>query len=214
MALTETLQNGLDSYGIGPKVRELRRRKRRGLVELGAHSGLSAALLSKIERGRMYPTLPTLLRIALVFSVGLDYFFSHEEPAVTVVRRGDRLRLPERMGTGDVAYYFESLDFRAEKKKMHSYLGEFEARPVEDVRLHKHDGAELVYVLEGGAGSVRAGPGGDAGRRRCRVPGRDGAARLSARQPRALSRAGRHCTLKEGLPFGQWAGIVVMEENR
>ena len=152
MALTETLQNGLDRYGIGPRVRELRMRKRMGLVELGAHSGLSAALLSKIERGRMYPTLPTLLRIALVFSVGLDYFFRNEEPVVTIVRRGDRLQLPERMGSGDVAYYFESLDFPAEKRKMHSYLAEFEARPVEDVRLHKHDGAELVYVLEGKLG--------------------------------------------------------------
>lgn len=152
MALTETLQNGLDRYGIGPKVRELRMRKRMGLVELGAHSGLSAALLSKIERGRMYPTLPTLLRIALVFSVGLDHFFSHEEPPVTVVRRGERLQLPERMGSRDVAYYFESLDFPAQKKRMHSYLAEFQARPVEDVRLHKHDGAELVYVLEGELG--------------------------------------------------------------
>ncbi len=152
MALTQTLQNGLDRYGIGPKVRELRMRKRMGLVELGAHSGLSAALLSKIERGRMYPTLPTLLRIALVFSVGLDYFFSHEEPVVTVVRRGERLRLPERMGSKEIAYYFESLDFPAEKRKMHSYLGEFESLPMEDVRLHKHDGAELVYVLEGTLG--------------------------------------------------------------
>ena len=71
---------------------------------------------------------------------------------MTVVRRGDRLRLPERMGTKDVAYHFESLDFRAERKKMHSYLGEFETRPVEDVRLHKHAGAELVYVLEGTLG--------------------------------------------------------------
>lgn len=152
MVLTETLQNGLDRYGIGPKVRELRARKRMGLVELGAHTGLSAALLSKIERGRMYPTLPTLLRIALVFSVGLDYFFSHEEPVVTVVRRGDRLRLPERMGSREIAYHFESLDFRAEKKRMHSYLADFEARPVEDVRLHKHDGAELIYVLDGTLG--------------------------------------------------------------
>jgi transcriptional regulator with XRE-family HTH domain len=33
-------------------------------------------LLSKLERGRLFPTLPTLLRIALVFSVGLDYFFA------------------------------------------------------------------------------------------------------------------------------------------
>lgn len=62
MALTDTLRNGLDRYRIGPKVRELRTRKRMGLAELGAHTGLSAALLSKIERGRMYPTLPTLLR--------------------------------------------------------------------------------------------------------------------------------------------------------
>lgn len=152
MALTETLQNGLDRYGIGPKVRDLRTRKRMGLVELGAHTGLSAALLSKIERSRMYPTLPTLLRIALVFNVGLDYFFSHEQPVVTVVRREDRLRLPERMGTKEVAYHFESLDFRAERKRMHSYLGEFEARPMEDVRLHKHEGVELVYVLEGTLG--------------------------------------------------------------
>ena len=53
----------------------LRLRKKMGLVELGRHSGLSAAMLSKIERGRLVPTLPTLLRIALVFSVGLDHFF-------------------------------------------------------------------------------------------------------------------------------------------
>lgn len=149
MALTDTLRNGLDRYGIGPKVRELRTRKRMGLAELGAHTGLSAALLSKIERGRMYPTLPTLLRIALVFGVGLDAFFSREEPAVTVVRSGERLRLPERMGAGEVAYHFESLDFRADDRKMHAWLADFEARPVDDVRLHRHGGAEFLYVLEG-----------------------------------------------------------------
>jgi transcriptional regulator with XRE-family HTH domain len=46
-----------------------------GLVELGKHTGLSAAMLSKLERGKLFPTLPTLLRIALVFGVGLEYFF-------------------------------------------------------------------------------------------------------------------------------------------
>jgi transcriptional regulator with XRE-family HTH domain len=43
-----------------------------GLVELEKHSGLSPAMLSKIEREQLFLTLPTLLRIAMVFSVGLD----------------------------------------------------------------------------------------------------------------------------------------------
>lgn len=66
------------SYGIGEKIRALRRGKKMGLVELGKHSGLSAALLSKIETGKLIPPLPTLLRIAMVFSVGLDYFFTDD----------------------------------------------------------------------------------------------------------------------------------------
>ena len=76
--LSKTLQDGLNDYGIGAKIRALRLKKKIGLVELGKHTGLSPALLSKIERGRLFPTLPTLLRIALVFGVGLEYFFAGE----------------------------------------------------------------------------------------------------------------------------------------
>ena len=74
--LSATLQQGLGEYGVGAKIRALRLKKKMGLVELGKHTGLSPALLSKIERGRLFPTLPTLLRIALVFSVGLEFFFA------------------------------------------------------------------------------------------------------------------------------------------
>ena len=83
--LSATLKTGLDEYGIGAKIRGLRLKKKMGLVELGQHTGLSPALLSKIERGQMFPTLPTLLRIALVFSLGLDYFFARtrEQPAAS-----------------------------------------------------------------------------------------------------------------------------------
>ena len=56
-----TLKTGLGNYDIGGKLRTLRLKKRMGLVELGQHTGLSPALLSKIERGRLFPTLPTLL---------------------------------------------------------------------------------------------------------------------------------------------------------
>ena len=73
--LSETLTAGLERYRIGPKVRALRLRKKLGLVQLGQHTGLSPAMLSKIERGQLFPTLPTLLRIALLFGVGLEHFF-------------------------------------------------------------------------------------------------------------------------------------------
>ena len=80
--LSATLNSGLTAYGIGGKIRTLRLKKKMGLVELGKHTGLSPAMLSKIERERLFPTLPTLLRIALVFSVGLEFFFagSREQP--------------------------------------------------------------------------------------------------------------------------------------
>ena len=71
-----TLSRGLREYAVGPKLRALRLRKKMGLVELGRHTGLSAAMISKVERGVLFPTLPTLLRIALVFGVGLDHFFT------------------------------------------------------------------------------------------------------------------------------------------
>ena len=74
----DTISQGLGRYSIGEKLRTLRLKKGMGLVELSKYTGLSAALLSKLERGKLFPTLPTLLRIALVHSVGLEYFFSDE----------------------------------------------------------------------------------------------------------------------------------------
>src|SRR6188474_700003 len=111
--LSATLKTGLSGYEIGSKIRVLRLKKKMGLVELGRHTGLSPALLSKIERGRLFPTLPTMLRIALVFSVGLEFFFvgSREKPLVEVVRKAERVRLPERPGARQVSYRFESLDY-------------------------------------------------------------------------------------------------------
>src|SRR6201985_3341664 len=103
--LSETLTKGLNAYAIGGKVRALRLKKKMGLVELGRHTGLSAAMLSKLERGKLFPTLPTLLRIAIVFSVGLEYFFTDERKrrVVALVRKKDRLKFPERPDTGDVS---------------------------------------------------------------------------------------------------------------
>lgn len=149
MTLSATLSKGLRAYDVAGRLRSLRLKKKMRLVELAKHTGLSAAMLSKLERGVLYPTLPTLLRIALVFGVGLDHFFSAaaSRRAVGVVRRRERTRLTERLGGRDAAWEFECLDFAATERKLNAYWVKFHAaaRP----RTHAHDGAEFLHVLKG-----------------------------------------------------------------
>ena len=149
--ITDTISEGLGRYSIGEKLRSMRLRKSMGLVELGKHTALSAALLSKLERGKLFPTLPTLLRIAMVFGVGLDYFFTDERKrrVVGVVRGKERVRFPERPGTADVQYYFECLDYRATERKLSAFLADFQEIPLEKIKPHQHAGIEFLYVLKG-----------------------------------------------------------------
>ncbi len=149
--MNTTITDGLGRYSIGEKLRTLRLRKSMGLVELGKHTGLSAALLSKLERSKLFPTLPTLLRIALVFGVGLEYFFTDERKrrVVGIVRKDERVHFPERPGTQDVQYFFECLDFRATERKLSAFLADFQELPPEKAKPHLHPGIEFLYLIKG-----------------------------------------------------------------
>jgi len=142
-----TLPDELRRYSIGAKVRRLRLKKKISLEELGRHTSLSPALLSKLERDLVMPTLPTLVRVALVFGVGLDAFFTNTPPAAAVVRGVDRLRFPERPEDPDSAYVFESLDYETTGREMNAYLAEFNRGKAS--RAHAHDASEFLFVLSG-----------------------------------------------------------------
>lgn len=147
----QTIQRVLSGYEIGAKLRQLRLKKKIALVDLGKHTGLSASMLSQLETGRMIPTLPTLARIAMVFDVGLDYFFddSRRGKLFTIVRRQDRIRFPERPDSPSPSYFFECLAFSAQEKGLQAYLAEFPMRAPEDCRPHVHEGSEFLYVTRG-----------------------------------------------------------------
>jgi transcriptional regulator with XRE-family HTH domain len=154
--MNKTITEGLKPYALGEKLRGLRLKKSMGLVQLGKHTGLSPAMLSKLENGRLVPTIPTLLRIAMVFSVGLEYFFTDERKRhlVAIVRKEDRIRFPERPGGGEVSYWFESLDFAANERKLNAFLAEFQPLATDKPRLHQHAGVEFLYVIRGKLGLV------------------------------------------------------------
>lgn len=147
----ETIQRVLSSYQLGEKIRRLRMRKKIGLVDLGKHTGLSPSLLSQLENGKLAPTLPTLARIAMVFDVGLEHFFAERRRRglFSVVRKGERMRFPDRPDSPEPAYWFEVLAFSAQEKSMQAYLAEFEPRAPGQVQDHVHEGAEFLMVLKG-----------------------------------------------------------------
>src|SRR3982751_1619539 len=78
---------------LGPRIRALREGMDLSLRDLAGRSGVSAPMLSQVERGETSPTLQVAARIA----AGLDLRLSQllrldEDGIVTVVRREERRR--------------------------------------------------------------------------------------------------------------------------
>jgi len=148
---TSTVEEAILPYAIADKLRTLRLRRSMGLAQLAEHSGFSPAMLSRLENGRLVPTLPTLTRIALVFGVGLDYFFTdpRKRHIVAISRQYERKVFPSDPKSSSVPWSFESLDFRANERKLNGFLAHFHSFPEQKLTPHFHPGVELLYLIEG-----------------------------------------------------------------
>ena len=148
---SQVIHDSLRPYAIADKLRTLRLRRSMGLAQLAEHTGFSPAMLSRLENGRLIPTLPTLTRIALVFGVGLDYFFTdpRKRHIVAVVRANERKVFPSDPKSSQVPWHFESLDFRVNERKLNGFLAHFHMLPKEKLQSHYHQGVELLYLIEG-----------------------------------------------------------------
>lgn len=145
------VEESIRPYAIAEKLRTLRLRRSMGLAQLAEHTGLSPAMLSRLENARLVPTLPTLIRIALVFNVGLDYFFTdpRKRHVVAVSRRNERKVFPSDPKSTSVPWHFETLDFRANERKLNGFLAHFHAMSPEKITPHFHPGVEFLYLIEG-----------------------------------------------------------------
>jgi transcriptional regulator with XRE-family HTH domain len=82
---------------LGPRVRALRESMSLSLRDLAERSGVSAPMLSQVERGETSPTLHVAARIAGGLELRLSQLLRlDEDGAVTVVRRGERRKGPAR----------------------------------------------------------------------------------------------------------------------
>src|SRR5881227_4090307 len=84
---------------IGPRVRALREAMDLSLRDLAVRSGVSAPMLSQVERGETSPTLHVATRIAAGLELRLSQLLRlDEDGAVTVVRASERRKGPSGRG--------------------------------------------------------------------------------------------------------------------
>ena len=91
---------------IGPRVRALREAMDLSLRDLAERSGVSAPMLSQVERGETSPTLQIASRIAAGLELRLSQLLRLDESGTVTIVRGHERR---RGGSPDRGHAFEVL---------------------------------------------------------------------------------------------------------
>ena len=133
--------------GVGARLRALRRGRGITLADLAAETGLTGSTLSRLENGKLRPTLEQLLPLARAYGVPLDDLVAAPatgDPRIHLrpVRRSGLTVVPLTRRPGGIQAY----------KVIYPPAG----RSPTD-RMQTHDGYEWFYVLDGPVRFVLAG---------------------------------------------------------
>jgi transcriptional regulator with XRE-family HTH domain len=131
---------------VGPRIKRLREGMQLSLRDLSARSGVSAPMLSQVERGETSPTLATAGRIAQGLDLTLSQLLRLDEaPAAAVVRAGER----PTSGSGRHHVSLVTPDLPGQRVAVAEHeLGGGAAIPGSD-RMHEPGSREVCLVLEG-----------------------------------------------------------------
>jgi transcriptional regulator with XRE-family HTH domain len=140
----------LDPLVIGARVKALRESSGLSLRELAERSGVSAPMLSQVERGETSPTLTVAARVAAGLELRLSQLLRlDEDGAVTVVRSSGR----RRGGNARRGHRFEILTSaqpgqRAELSR-HTLAPGASTGGVDDPPIHEPGSRETALVERG-----------------------------------------------------------------
>ncbi len=135
-----TSEPGAVLDAVGPRLRTIRRDRGVTLAELATATGISESTLSRLETGRLRPTLEQLLPLARFHGVTLDELVDAPptgDPRVHIkpVRRHNMLIMPLTRRAGGVQAYKMILPPTA--------------RTGPTPELRTHEGYEWLYILSG-----------------------------------------------------------------
>jgi transcriptional regulator with XRE-family HTH domain len=129
---------------IGEKVRSLRRERDMSLRELAAATGLSAGMLSQIERSATDPSLATIRKLAAVFGSDLATLFA--EPAPSSVHHSKVGKRPGLAVASGHITYERLTPGRTDLEVLRGLLAAGEATSEE---CWSHPSTECTYVIAG-----------------------------------------------------------------
>ncbi len=135
-------------YRFGDKLRRVREKRKVTMKEVALKAGVSESLISQIETNKVSPAIDTLLGIADVLEIDLEYLFSNykKNKKVNIVRRTDRGKVIRDGVT------YEKLSRTVEENEEHGIEAYFmEIRPGSESgsKVYGHKGKELGIILEG-----------------------------------------------------------------
>jgi transcriptional regulator with XRE-family HTH domain len=145
-----TAAEQLEPLVIGARVKALRESAGLSLRDLSGRSGVSAPMLSQVERGETSPTLTVAARIAAGLELRLSQLLRLDEgPTVTVVRASER----QRGGRPRRGHRFEVLTSsqpgqRAELSR-HTLAPGGATGAADDPPMHEPGSRETALVQEG-----------------------------------------------------------------
>jgi transcriptional regulator with XRE-family HTH domain len=145
---------------VGPRLRQLREQKGMSAREVAGLSGLTPAYLSRLENGRVSPTVATLARLVSAMGETMATLFQEPPGAEeTVVRRADRHLMRSRgvldsQVTPGWAKRLEILESLVEpgqgsSDRLHTHAGEEECVLVLDGELDLHLGSDRHHLEAG-----------------------------------------------------------------
>ena len=84
-------------YHFGEKLRAVRERKGYTLKTVAERAGVSESLVSQIERNRVSPAIDTLLALATVLDINLEFLFEEyrRERPVQIIRKEEGKKISE-----------------------------------------------------------------------------------------------------------------------
>jgi transcriptional regulator with XRE-family HTH domain len=135
---------------IGPRVRALREAMRLSLRDLAERSGVSAPMLSQVERGETSPTLSVAGRIAGGLDLSLSQLLRLDEGgAVTVIRAGDRAAGGARARGHSYEILTPPLPGQRAEVSLHVLEPGAHTAGEDDPPMHEPGARETAVLLEG-----------------------------------------------------------------
>ena len=136
----------LTVQAVGKEIKRLRKLRGRTLEQLASGAGVSAGLLSQVERGQGNPSFNTLVQVAHALGIPVARLMAGEQLSSPVVRREDRRRL--NLGGTDHLVLMELLTSRLDSALEAIRIVAEPGYTSEDTPF-VHDGEEFGIVLEG-----------------------------------------------------------------